>query len=161
MNGEERQHLSELVSLREYFEAILNEREKALDERAIAQKTVVDAAMLAAKEAVTAALDSAEKAVVTARNAQERVNEKQNEFRQTLVDQNATFLPREAFEAASKETNRRLEQLESVSRNAGGVTQGLGQAAQTANSLRNFLVGFAGVAIATAAVIISIVLAGR
>ena len=128
MNGDEERRVhehirSDTVSLREYVEALLRSLENNLNERAEAQKIAVDAALLAAKEAVTAALESAEKAVVTARNAQERVNEKQNEFRQTLVDQNATFLPRETFETAQRESNRRLENLEGTNQQGVGSSK--------------------------------------
>ena len=129
MNGEERRQIdasvhAESVSLREYFEALLLSLEKRLDERASAQEVAVAAALLAAEKAVTAALESAEKAVINARVAQEKVNEKQNEFRQALIDQQSTFMPREAYETAHRDLTRRLDILEADNRQELGTSIG-------------------------------------
>jgi dsDNA-specific endonuclease/ATPase MutS2 len=162
MNGDEERHVhehisAEGVSLRDYFEALLGALEGRLNERARTQKEAVDAALLAAKEAVNAALAAAEKAVVTARTAQERVNEKQNEFRQTLVDQNATFMPRETFEAAQKESNRRIENLEAFSQQNVGQSRG-SAAANALQSVDNTFRVYVGLfVVAVAALVVSVV----
>jgi 4-alpha-glucanotransferase len=117
-------------TLKEHIEALLKERDRHLDERARGQKEAVDAALVAAEKAVNAALAAAEKAVATARTSQERVNEKQNEFRQALIDQQATFQPRESYEQSQKEVSRRLEQVEARSLTAGGVTTGRDRASE-------------------------------
>jgi hypothetical protein len=105
------------VSLREYFEALLNERDKA-----------VKAAFDAQKEAVAAALAAAEKATEKAEVNAEKWRENANEWRgqsadrersqqQEITKLSSTFLPRETFESVvagwtlwREQTDRRLNE---------------------------------------------------
>lgn len=65
-----------------------------LQERYETQTKALDAAFVAAEKAMQTALASAERAVSKAESAAERRFESVNEFRQTLTDQAATFMPR-------------------------------------------------------------------
>lgn len=106
------------ISMRGYFERIMQERDKAdverdkrLDERFEGQEKAVNAALAAAEKAVNAALESSEKAVTKAEIAQQRVNETQNEFRGTLRDQAADLMPRSETELLVKDLRAQIETL--------------------------------------------------
>jgi hypothetical protein len=71
------------VSLKEYFEALLADRDLRYQQRFDAQS-----------KAIQDALTAAEKAVVKAEVATEKRFEGVNEFRQTLSDQAANFISR-------------------------------------------------------------------
>jgi hypothetical protein len=73
-----------------------------LNERYATQTKALDAAFKAAEQAVQTALVSAEKAVGKAETAADKRFDSVNEFRQTLSDQTATFLPRGEYDAAYK-----------------------------------------------------------
>lgn len=137
------------------FELVQKEREKALDERATSQKIAVDAALLAAEKAVDAALKAAEKAVIVAQTSQEKVNEKQNEFRQALIDQQGTFTPRESFEATMREVNRRLEGVENATNRGVGEQVGGDRAIAAAVQARQAIYGLILVVIAVASFVIA------
>jgi hypothetical protein len=79
------------------------ERIRRLDQRIDSDQTAVAAALAAAEKAVAAALVAAEKAVDKAEIAQAKVNETQNEFRGTLRDQAALFMPRTETENLIRE----------------------------------------------------------
>lgn len=89
-------------TLREFLQKQLDDQRLLLDERYATQTKALDAAFKAAEQAVTTALASAEKAVTKAETAAERRFESVNEFRQTLTDQAATFMPR--AEAETRDT---------------------------------------------------------
>jgi hypothetical protein len=84
--------VSDLVTLKEHFEAL-----RADD-----------------KEALQLALGAADKAVNKAEEAQLRVNQTQNEFRGTLKDQAATLMPRTEVEQLIKGLNERAGRTEKV-----------------------------------------------
>jgi multidrug resistance efflux pump len=77
-----------LDTLKEFFERILFEQQKALD-----------AALVAAKAAVTAAFAASDKAITKAEEAQKDYNARSNEFRAALADQSKTFLARQEADA--------------------------------------------------------------
>jgi hypothetical protein len=79
-------------TLKEHFDAILVEKDKA-----------ISAALLAAKEAVT-----------KAETASDKRFENVNEFRQTLSDQTSTFVPRTEWQSAKDEQERRLRIVEAA-----------------------------------------------
>ena len=92
-------------TLRYYFQQQLNDlrqthqeryetQTKAVDAAFLAQQTAMQTALTAAERAVATALLSAEKAVTKAELAADKRFEAVNEFRQTLSDQTATFMPR-------------------------------------------------------------------
>lgn len=91
---------SDDIRLREY-----------VDVRFKAQEQAVAAALAAQEKAVAAALAAADRAVSKAELAAERRFESVNEFRQTLTDQAATFLPRREYESAHASI---VEKVESV-----------------------------------------------
>jgi hypothetical protein len=66
-------------------------------------------ALSAAEAAVQTALESAEKAVVKAELAADKRFEAVNEFRQTLSDQTATFIPRIEAERIIDSLNSKLD----------------------------------------------------
>jgi hypothetical protein len=105
-------------TLKEHYDAILVEKDKA----------------------ISAALLAAEKAVTKAENAAERRFEGVNEFRQQLNDQAATFLPRAEFEAQRKADDLRLRDL------AARIDRTEGQSAGSA-TVFGFVAAAAGVAI--------------
>ena len=73
--------------------------DKATSTAMIAAEKAIAAAMAAAEKAVVSALAAADKAVGKAEESQLRVNVSQNEFRQQLKDQAATFVTKESLEA--------------------------------------------------------------
>lgn len=90
------------VPIKEHFEAILAEKDKGYEQRFNAQEKAVNAALIAAKEAV-------EKAEAAASKRFDSVNE----FRQTLSDQTATFIPRPEY----------TQRLDSLEKSIGAVTR--------------------------------------
>jgi hypothetical protein len=90
-----------------------------LDERHHAQQVAMQAALVSAKEAVYAAMEAAKEAVAKAETASNKRFDGQNEFRQQLTDQAASFATRTEtgirFDAASADVdrlNQRLSDLE-------------------------------------------------
>jgi len=90
---------------RELILLLIAERDRQYDQRFRAQEIAVSAALAAAKEAVAAALTAAKEAGASAfAAAKEAVDKAEkatqehfasvNEFRKTLTDQTATFMPR-------------------------------------------------------------------
>lgn len=75
-------------------------QERALEVALVNQQTAMRVAFSAADKAVQAALESAEKAVAKAEKAANERFAAVNEFRQTLSDQTANFMPRS--EAAAR-----------------------------------------------------------
>ena len=89
------------VRLREYVDIRFNAQEKA-----------VEAALAAQEKAVAAALAAADRAVAKAERAAEARFESVNEFRGTLTDQAATFLPRREYENAHTAVVEKVEALQ-------------------------------------------------
>lgn len=88
------------INIKEYFESILTEKEKRVEQRFADTKTAVDAALTAADRAVAAALAAQKEAVIKAENASEKRFESINEFRSTLRDQQNTFTARTEYTVA-------------------------------------------------------------
>ena len=76
---------------------------KRLDQLRTADQLATSTALTAAEKAVAAALSASDKAVDKSEIAQKGVNETQNEFRGTLRDQAATFMPRAETESLVRE----------------------------------------------------------
>lgn len=76
---------------------------KRLDQLRTADQLATSTALTAAEKAVAAALSASDKAVDKSEVAQKGVNEGQNEFRGTLRDQAATFMPRAETESLIRE----------------------------------------------------------
>lgn len=88
------------LQLDQRYQAIYD---KLKDERARVQQQMTDA-----DKAIQAALASAEKAVTKAETAAEKRFESVNEFRKSLADQSATFIPRIEYDAAHEALNQRV-----------------------------------------------------
>lgn len=83
---------------------------KAVDAAQMSQQTAMHTAFEAADKAVQAALMSAEKAVIKAEVAANDRFAAVNEFRQTLTDQTATFMPRTEAEARLTSMSEKLDE---------------------------------------------------
>ena len=83
--------MAEAISIKEYFERVFSERDDRYSQRFDAQEKAVAAALAAAKEAVTKAETATEKRL-----------EGVNEFRQSLEDQQRTFIRQDVFDARFK-----------------------------------------------------------
>jgi len=114
-----------------------------------------------ADKAIQAALVSAEKAVTKAETASERRFDSVNEFRQTLADQTATFLPRAEYAAGHSALSERVAgnadrvaalELRLTSRLDRGEGTDLGQAGQRTEQRLNI-----SQVIAAAAVLVAII----
>lgn len=92
--------MTDSVSLREHFEAILSEMDRRYEQRFDAQE-----------KANTTALTAAEKAVLKAEVAAEARFASVNEFRGTLSDQTATLMPRVEAEARMQAMADKLGEL--------------------------------------------------
>jgi len=79
---------------------VMDERDRSYQQQFHAQEKAIEAAFHAQEKAVSAALSAAERAVIKAELASEKRFDAVNEFRGTLTDQNATFLPRPEFDRA-------------------------------------------------------------
>jgi len=105
-------------SLKEHFTKVFTESDRRYEERFIAQEKAVNTAFVASEKAVNTALIAQEKAinsaliaakeaVLKAESATEKRFEAVNEFRQTLSDQTATFIPRaEAIQRAEQNAEK-------------------------------------------------------
>ena len=89
--------LVQIKNLDEKFRLLMDEAEKRNGQRFDAQQEAVSTAMVAAEKAVSAAMAAAEKAVTKAEVAAEKRFEAVNEFRQTLSDQQRTFMTRTEY----------------------------------------------------------------
>jgi hypothetical protein len=76
---------------------------KRLDQLRASDQLATSTALTAAEKAVEAALTASDKAVTKSELAQKDVNATQNEFRGTLRDQAATFMPRAETESLIRE----------------------------------------------------------
>ena len=105
------------VSLNEHFDRILDERDKRYNQRFDDQSLAVATALAAAEKAVNAAMAAAEKAVSKAETSTDKRLEAVNEFRQTLSDQQSTFVRQDVADARFKALENQL--AESRGRGAG------------------------------------------
>jgi hypothetical protein len=88
----------ETVSLKEYFEAILRERDKKFD-----------ADIASAKEAVTVALSSAKEVTSVAERNAEKWRDSANEWRAAMNDKDANFMLKSEFNAYKEATELALK----------------------------------------------------
>lgn len=115
-------------TLRQHLQKQLDDQRVLLDERYATQTKALDAAFKAAEQAVQTALASAEKAVTKAETAAERRFESVNEFRQTLTDQAATFMPRAEAESRLVALAEKLDglatRIDKSEGHSGGINAG-------------------------------------
>jgi hypothetical protein len=104
-----REHIDQRTEdLRDGVRQQITDMRVMLNERYETQTKALDAAFKAAEQAVQTALVSAEKAVGKAEAAADKRFDAVNEFRQTLSDQTATFIPRSEYDAAQKALTERV-----------------------------------------------------
>jgi len=110
----------EYPTLREFVERIMDERDRAYQERFRALEASVDyrfkasevavnAALAAQEKATAAAFLASEKAIVKAEDAQRDYNVRSNEFRGQLDDQAKTLMPRPETQSIFKALEERIE----------------------------------------------------
>lgn len=112
MPGNAQDEVEGKVSLRLFFERILEETNRRNEERFRAQETAINAALLAQKTAIDAALAAADRAVTKAEVAAEKRFESQNEFRGQLKDQQVNFVMRAELSAIEKRFDEKIITLE-------------------------------------------------
>lgn len=82
-----------------------------IDQRFVDNDKAIQAALVSQGKAVSAALTAAEKAVAKAEFATEKRFDSVNEFRQTLVDQTATFIPRAEVKLSLDALRKEVDEL--------------------------------------------------
>ena len=100
-----------LRGLDDKFTLLMNEAAKRNGQRFDAQQEAVSTAMTAAEKAVSAAMAAAEKAVTKAEVAAEKRFEAVNEFRQTLSDQQGTFLTRTEYSVQHASLGEKIDAM--------------------------------------------------
>lgn len=111
--------LPDNVSMQEFLERIMDERDRLYDMRFKAAETAVNTALAAQEKAVNAALAAqekqtassfmaSEKAIVKAEDAQREYNIRSNEFRGQLDDQAKTLMPRPETTSMFKSADEKL-----------------------------------------------------
>lgn len=105
--------MSDTVSLRDYIERRFQDQEIA-----------VTAALSSAEKAVNAALVAAQTAVAKAETASEKRFDAVNEFRQTLSDQTATFIPRAEADIKFDAMTKEIDELKSSRDTISGANHG-------------------------------------
>lgn len=88
-----------ISTLKQYFDAMMREREVREDQRHAAQQTAVANALASQEKFAEARQVASEKAILKAEVAAEKRFDSVNEFRQTLTDQAGSFMPRAEADA--------------------------------------------------------------
>lgn len=108
-----------ISTLKQYFDALMHEREVREDQRHAAQQTAVANALASQEKFAEARQVASEKAIAKAETAAEKRFDSVNEFRQTLTDQAASFMPRAEADAKISanakdivNANARLDKME-------------------------------------------------
>jgi hypothetical protein len=121
------------ITLREYIDRVLEERDKRYAAAFLAQERAVEAAFLAS-----------EKAIVKAEIAQAAYNERSNEFRAALDDQAKLFIPRTEMNIQTQELRNLIAALTSqiVALQRGeSADEGSSRAAETNKTQIQWLIG--------------------
>lgn len=116
--------MADEISLKEYFESLLIEKDKRYEQKFNDTKIAVDAALIAADKTVAAALAGQKEAVTKAEVAAEKRFESVNEFRNTLSDQQRNLMPRSEAEIQFKSLNEKVDNLKL--QNISELGQGMG-----------------------------------
>lgn len=140
---------AEAAAGKEYLESQIEGLRSSFSAQIIAQKEAINAALVAAKDALTAALASAEKAIAKAEEATNKRFDSVNEFRKTLTDQTASFIPRNEYAVQDKAISERLSALEK------SKSEGFGRTTATTEARTDNRASFN---VAIAAVVASVVL---
>jgi len=99
------------VTMREFFERLIDERDRQYDMRFRAAEIAVNAALAAQEKAVTAAFLASEKAIVKAEDSQKDYNQRSNEFRGQLDDQAKLLMQRSEALGLFKSNDDKLETM--------------------------------------------------
>lgn len=159
-----------IVSMREYLERVLDERDRLYGAKFVASEVAVAAALTAQKTSVDAALVAADRAVAKADVANEKRFDAVNEFRAQLNDQAKTFMPRtettsliksldDKIESSQANFDAKLDALrasleksnDSLAREIASLRESrseLGGKSSGANALWGYIVAIAGIAFA-------------
>lgn len=109
-----REHLLTLIAANEVkYSERFEASQSAVNAAFLAQQTAMQTALTAQKLAVDTALGAADRAVTKAETAAEKRFESVNEFRSTLSDQQATFMPRGEATALFKSHDEKLSAIQS------------------------------------------------
>lgn len=113
MSGETEKDVSGWTTdtLAAHIASVIDERDNRYQQRWEAQVNAVDAALLAQRAAIDAALIAVDKATSKAEQASEKRFESVNEFRQTLTDQAATFMPRAESLSLFERNSERIQEI--------------------------------------------------
>jgi hypothetical protein len=114
------------ISLRDYLESLISERDRRYEQKFNDTKIAVDAALIAADKAVAAALAGQKEAVTKAEVAAEKRFESVNEFRNTLSDQQRNLMPRAEVDIITKSIADRLDKIENKIMMGEGKSTGIG-----------------------------------
>ncbi len=125
------------VSLRDYLNLLINERDRQYDQRFQAQQQSVDAALAAADKATNKADEAIEKRFDSV-----------NEFRQTLSDQALNFANKQAVEAALIGINDKIDGLTTRLDRIQGTDEGI-------TDYRGFIYAAVGVLISIALLVLA------
>jgi len=103
---------------------VMDERDKLYTERAVTNKTQVDAALKSAETLTNAAFAASEKAIVKSDVNSEKWRENANEWRAAMMDRESKFAPRAEMETEFKSLRAEVQGLrESRSEGVGGKQQ--------------------------------------
>lgn len=102
------------VSIREFIERVVDERDRLYGARFEASAVAVNAALAAQEKAVAAAFGASEKAIIKAEDAQREYNIRSNEFRGQLDDQAKMLMPRSETAALFKAYDERVDAVRAV-----------------------------------------------
>jgi len=99
------------ISIREFLERLIEERDRLYDTRFRAGEVAVNAALAAQEKAVTAAFSASEKAIIKAEDAQREYNVRSNEFRGQLDDQAKLLMSRTEAMSMFGATSDKIETM--------------------------------------------------
>ncbi len=102
----------------------MDERDRRYEQRFLDQEKAVGAALASSDKAVTAAMAAADKASSKIESAMSDKFKSVNEFRQTLSDQTATFMPRAETQALIGQLQKEVQELKDAKNNAAGESKG-------------------------------------
>jgi hypothetical protein len=99
------------VTMREFLERVIDERDRLYDSRFRAAEIAVNAALAAQEKAVAAAFLASEKAIIKAEEAQKDYNTRSNEFRGQLDDQAKLLMQRSEALGLFKSSDDKIEAM--------------------------------------------------
>jgi hypothetical protein len=113
MSGETEKQVSgwTVDTLKDFYDQRMIDHEKAIEKAFIAQEKATASAFDASNKAIAAAFDASNKAIEKSDAAAEKRFESVNEFRQTLTDQTATFIPRAEADRVATSTAEKIQAL--------------------------------------------------